>query len=233
MSEQKLKPEKGHCPKCGPDRFSDVVGQHKESWVEDQYGINGTETYRILRCRGCETVYFQHVSWFCEEPEDPTITHWPSPSKRTQPDWIHKLQGTDADLKALTVEAYSALDNDLRVLAAIGIRTAFDKASELLGVDKNLRFADKLSELETTGRIGTNEKGVLVVLVDAGSAATHRGWKPTPDELNTMMATLESFIHRNLVLGHEVQKLKANVPPKKPSKNFLAKSSIKLTKPTI
>ena len=35
-------------------------------------------------------------------------------------------------------------------------------------------------------------------LVDAGSAAAHRGWKPSFEDLSTMMDVLEQFVHRTL-----------------------------------
>jgi hypothetical protein len=44
-------------------------------------------------------------------------------------------------------DTYVALNNDLRILAAIGIRTAFDRASQLLGIAPEKTFADKLGEL--------------------------------------------------------------------------------------
>jgi hypothetical protein len=87
-------------------------------------------------------------------------------------------------LEDLLTSVYTALDNDLRVLAAIGLRTAFDRASELLSVDPEKTFADKLSQLMANGDIGSTEKESLDVLTDAGGAAAHRGWKPNPKQLD-------------------------------------------------
>ena len=64
------------------------------------------------------------------------------------------------------------LNNDLRVLSAIGIRMAFDRAS---GVYPAKRFAKKLLELVERGEIGVSEKYTLDILTDAGSAAAHEG----------------------------------------------------------
>ncbi len=52
------------------------------------------------------------------------------------------------------------------------------------------------------------------VLVDAGSAAAHRGWRPKPEELNTMMDVVETFLHRSFILDEGIKKLKAAIPPK-------------------
>ena len=75
-----------------------------------------------------------------------------------------------------------------------------------------MRFGEKLDRLDTDGRISLDEKTILQVLVDAGSAAAHRGWRPKADELSTMVDVVESFLHRSFVLGDGIEKLKASVP---------------------
>jgi hypothetical protein len=111
-------------------------------------------------------------------------------------------------------EINTALNNDLRVLAAIGARTAFDRASELLNVDATLSFAKKLDQLASIGRVSKDERQILEVLVDAGSAAVHRGWAPKITEIDTMMTILEAFLHRTFVSADGVKKLRAAVPPR-------------------
>jgi Domain of unknown function (DUF4145) len=235
-------PVKGHCPNCGPDRLADVVGHHHSRYDHEPSGIWGKVDYRILQCRGCELAYFQRDEIFSEDGEaDPDtgeyyiphrITHWPAPpappapSKRKQPDWASprfdldseqfgvdsELYAIDSDLASLFDDIYVALNNDLRVLSAIGIRMAFDRASELLGVDPAKSFAEKLVELAKLGRIGVSEKDTLDILTDAGSAAVHRGWKPKPEELDTMMNIIETFLYRTFILDAAAKRLKQNVP---------------------
>jgi hypothetical protein len=54
-------PVRGHCPGCGPGRLADVVGHYEKPYEEDDdnLGIWETTDYRILKCRGCEVVYFK------------------------------------------------------------------------------------------------------------------------------------------------------------------------------
>jgi hypothetical protein len=60
-------PVKGHCPKCGPSRLSDVVGHHHVSGSDE---IVWVETdYRILKCRACEAVFCQ-IETACSEDYD-------------------------------------------------------------------------------------------------------------------------------------------------------------------
>jgi hypothetical protein len=112
------------------------------------------------------------------------------------------------------MEMYDALAGDLRVLAAIAARTVFDRSSEFLGVDPALTFSQKLDKLGGDGKIGVDEHNILEVLVDAGSAAAHRAWRPSTAELGTMIDVVESFLQRSFVLGDGIKKLKASVPPK-------------------
>lgn len=182
----------------------------------------------ILECCGCELVFFRRDFWFSEWEtigENPRTgqpqleggvetTYWPAAVKRKLPDWIDKIAKADKILGKLLSEMYAALNNDLRVLAAIGARTAFDRSSQLLKVDPNLTFSAKLDALVTMGKVGPDERGTLEVLVYAGSAAAYRGWVPNSEQLNTMMRIVEAFLYRAFILDARLQKLKAAVPPK-------------------
>lgn len=232
---KKIKQLKGHCPKCGPDRYADVVGHHTDRDDDDENGVWGQTDARILSCAGCKTIYFQEVFIFSEDVDysyhpvtgetqgkyNERITYWPAPTKRDRPDWLGDVQLIDLSLHRILLEIYKGLDADLPILSAIGVRTAFDRTSELLKVDPGLPFAGKLTTLERSGKIGVGEKIHLEILTDAGSAAAHRGWSPSLDELDTMMNILEGFIYRTLILDEQVAKLKPAIPskPPRPSKS--------------
>jgi hypothetical protein len=118
-------------------------------------------------------------------------------------------------------ETYNALDVDARVLSAIGARTIFDRVSELLEIDPALTFQEKLNQLQSKGHISASERTHLDILTDAGSAAAHRGWKPTALQLDTVMKIVETFIHRKFVLETEVKQLKSQIPPRQRPKKKL------------
>jgi hypothetical protein len=219
---------KAHCPQCGPDRWADIKARYR---VHDDHGDSGLwtdTTYYILQCPACEIVYFLSDSVFSEdsvsvydphtgeEEEDykHTLQQWPSPSQRDRPKWLEEIWVHDSQLHKLLIDTYKALDNDLGIFAAIGIRTVFDRASEILGIDPAKRFDEKLHELFDQGGIGRDELRMLDALTDAGSAAAHRGWAPTPEQLDVMMASIEGFVYRTFILGDQAKRLKAAVPPK-------------------
>jgi hypothetical protein len=118
------------------------------------------------------------------------------------------------ELKTLLGELYTALDNKLWILATIGIRTVFDCAAQLLGCNPDQSFAEKLKVLTARNKISGEEKEILSTLTDAGSAAAHRGWKPTESDIHSLMNALEHFLHRAFVLTHELRRVKENIPPR-------------------
>jgi hypothetical protein len=218
---------KAHCKNCGDGRWAKVVGHYSKMEEDDQgYGIWEKTDYRILRCAGCDEVFFQADSILSEEYDpdngeyEHTIDHWPPINKirRERPQWLDKLSLVDRDLHSLFSSVYVGLDNNIDVLAAIGVRTVFDRASELLEVDPAKGFAEKLSALVVAGKIGAEEKSILNILTDAGSAAAHRGWKPSQEQIDTMMAIIEGFLYRTFLLGKEAKKLRAKIPKRQKRK---------------
>ena len=234
MTEDAAAPQllKAECSQCGGMRNCDVRGAHEVRY-EDEHTW-GRTTWRILQCRGCEHVFVQTNSIFSEDYEpteledgstNETLKYWPALSKRKMPEWMSSsgiTVGNIGGLDPVLLELYTALDNDLHMLAGSGIRTAFDVASDLLGIDQGLTFGEKLDELVTMKLIGAVDKDRMAVLVDAGSAALHRGWRPTAEDLDAVMAVLEHFIFEAFVapdrrrkLDEGAAKVKTKVPPRK------------------
>lgn len=217
---------RGHCPNCGSGRKAYVRCEHAIHSTDQDVGTSASDIGMVLECCGCERIYFRRDYWFSEWDtlgSDPIsgeprlergveTVYWPAPARRQRPNWLDKIEASERDLGMLLDEMYAALDNDLRVLAAIAARTVFDRASQLLEVDPALGFKEKLDRLGADGRISFHEEEILQVLVDAGSAAAHRGWRPSVDELRTMVDVVETFLHRSFVLDGGIEKLKASVP---------------------
>lgn len=227
---------KGICPACGPDRWAFIRGtferttHHEDMWA--------STTHRILQCAGCDEVYHQTDDVFSEDytnSENPitgdvewdyehNIKYWPSPNKRQKPKWLPRLLSVDLELFKLLEEVYAGLENNLDVLAAIGVRTTFDRGAELLGIDPSKTFQKKLDDLHAQGSIGVTERNALNVLTDAGSASAHRGWRPDSQHIQTLMEMIESFVHRNFVLIEDISVLKNAIPARQRSQTTQSSS---------
>ena len=215
---------KGHCPKCADERVSDVVALHEAPWEDREQGIWGEQNYFVLRCRGCETVYFQREELFSEDLElgvdpqtgeyderlRPSISHWPLPVPRPKPEWLWKIG--DAELRNVLEEAYAAANADLRVLATIGTRTALDRAFVVNGAVETDPFVQKITALQQTGIISQEEEELLNTCTDAGSAAAHRSWRPTPEMLTALLDGVEAFLYRVFVSEQRTLRLEEENP---------------------
>src|SRR4051812_4434115 len=96
MNTEPTKPKivKGHCPSCGPNRNATVLHEHVEKWENEEAGIWGRETSRMLQCPACNSVYFQTIADDSENhgPDGgERITYSPAPSKRDEPEWMFEV----------------------------------------------------------------------------------------------------------------------------------------------
>lgn len=223
-------PVLAHCAECGPDRRADIIFQYEQELAVSPH--TGMKTFRVLQCRGCSDVFFETKSVIIKGPQideeevifldDQTtrvqIDYWPPRRKRSVPDWSIGLWLKDEELHDLFAETYAAFNSGLSVLTAIGMRTVFDRATLPLGINPSLTFGEKLSQLEKLDCITKTDHEGLETLVDAGSAATHRGWKPIEEQLDLMFLILEGFLHRVFILPDRAGSLAKGVPPKPPRK---------------
>lgn len=227
---------KAFCSNCRGSRNCHVRGLHEEGGEEADGHYYWQRRWHLLQCCGCDESFVQTTFTDSETYEHneygdvysiPTIERWPAKSKRQSPEWfnygITPSTKDSNELNSALRELYGALDNDLSVLSAIGVRTVFDIASELLGVATTLPFVKKLEKLADGNHITEGDKEHLEVLIEAGSAAAHRGFRPSPSDLDVLMSTLENFLYSSFVLpakqaahAKKVDKVKKNVPARPP-----------------
>src|SRR6185437_13174431 len=187
MNVPSVEPIQAHCPECDGERTCKVHGSIEKPWsYEDRQG-NSTEggvTHSLLECMGCHTVFYETSSWSSEDVDQWYDAHgetqgeyvrtkvtYPKPDSRTKPIWFDDMYKIDNRLHGILSEMYVAYDNELYVLTAIGLRTALDRGTEVLGIDPAISFEGKLTALKEGGWIGETEKDILGVVTDAGNTA--------------------------------------------------------------
>lgn len=235
MSEDVVQEEisiKAKCSNCGGERNCHVIGHIQQKGDDEDF--HWWIDWRLLQCKGCEYVFFQKATSDSESyvpagvfqgevyyEHDYAYHYWPAIAKRKRPEWMHyngKNSLIDTDLDEVLDELYSALDNDLRMLSVIAVRTAFDVASTILGGEAH-QFKDKLDALVEKGHIRIIDRDNISSIVDAGNASAHRGWRATAEELDILMDILEGFIYSAFVeptkrkqLEERAAKMRAGVP---------------------
>lgn len=220
---------RAHCPRCNGERVCKIHGEVDQpwSWEDGQHSMWGHSTYRLAQCGGCEEVFFHQSSWDSEDCDyhydqktgQDVVTHprtiltFPAPKKESkQPDWVWDIGKIDPQLFTILTEMYQAYEHGAFILASVGLRTAFDRATEVLKIDPELTLKEKVALLLDGGYIGETESKTLEVVTDAGSAAAHRAWAPTNNEFHTLLTTLEHFIQRTIVTGKSVLDIADSIP---------------------
>lgn len=233
MAATKKKPKivKANCPTCDREQQCDVHGHTYKPWrwEDRQHGhsVNGGVDHSLLECRGCETVFYLNDAWDSEsidyyygpdgetlgEP-DRTKRTYPSPDTKTKPIWFDAIGQKDDQLQDILKETYVAYDNGAYILTAVGLRTALDRATEVMGIDAAISFEEKLQKLKDDGSVGATEHGVLEVITNAGHAAAHRGWSPSESDTRKLLTAVEAFLHRAFIVGQDALAIKAKIPKK-------------------
>lgn len=227
---------KAHCPRCDGERNCEVHGVLYEpwTWTDGRNSADGGVDHKLLKCRGCSEVFYWRSSWDSNEwdhrwdakeqdyvPYYPrTVSTFPTPeAKALQPDWFWGLSKIDSLLFDVLGEVYSSIEHGNLILAASGLRTAFDRVVGHHAIEDHLGFDKKVEQLKLQGYVGDTEAEILKTVVDGGSAAVHRGWKPEADQVKLLLRSIEHLVHRTVVTGSVALDLRQKIPAKsQPSK---------------
>jgi hypothetical protein len=108
-------------------------------------------------------------------------------------------------------EIYRALTADCRALAMMGARALIDRVLRD-SVGDNGPFEQRLNRLEESGVVGRKDRELLETALEAGHAASHRGYQPTIDTLNHVMDIVEHLLQSQYVLPAEAAKVAESTP---------------------
>jgi hypothetical protein len=203
------------CNSCGRETDHDVVWRDtrkEESPTEDLLEIERS----ALQCAGCKecTILTRVQELSGPDLVDPSIEYEPPRLWRRPPNWITSLQEHDPDLKGLLHEVYSATNDKQVRLLSMGVRSALDHVmTKILGADMG-SFSAKLDEMVRRNHITSKQRENLATVIDAGSASTHRGFRPPRQLLDEMLAVMESIIRDHYITGPMLTTAKTLIPPR-------------------
>lgn len=204
---------KAHCNACGGERNHSVLHSEKTSWDAKEDGICGADLYEMLRCNGCENITFRRTSWSSEDPEA-TERYFPPSIFRQKPRWINelwRLPSSERFVHELLMEVYSALQNSQPRLAAMGIRSLLEQIM-IAKVGDQRTFKANLAEFEAKGFVSPIQRQRLDTILETGHATIHRAFKPSEEDLVTLMDITESIVEIVYVHESKVAALRKRVP---------------------
>lgn len=219
------KPIRSWCNACGKETEHDVI--HRETTWEMEYP--DADAYKqsvVVRCRGCKDLATRHESWWYDRVPDEDnrgaeiteLSFSPPRTWRRPPEWLDQLAELAPDLKETLDEVYSAANDSQFRLLAMGVRAVIDNVMVHVVGDIG-GFEDKLKEMVEKGHLTKAQAETLATVIDAGSAAAHRGFKPARELLQEMLATMEAIIRDHYLVGPMIAAMKTTIPPKPPRKN--------------
>lgn len=202
------------CAECAKETYHKLLHELSHDEVdEDGCGHTWTTTNRMLECCGCHAVSFVRV--FTSTAYDGfEKQQFPPAISRRKPSWSNdSLSDVPQDIDSLMDEVYAALHANSRRLAAMGARTMIDML--MTDVVKDIGgFQAKLDALVTHDFITKRQRNTLEVALDAGSAAVHRGHKPSIHDLNLVMDIVEGILAQIYVHPDAGKRLQGSTPPR-------------------
>lgn len=133
----------------------------------------------------------------------------PKTSTASPPSWVDELPD---HVRLLLLEVHVAKDKNLPTLAAMGIRGVIDVICwDILQKDLG-NFSGKLKKMLDEGHLSAVQHESLSAVVEAGNAASHRGFTPDAESLQTMLQALYHMIESIYVLQESAKKLSSKTP---------------------
>src|SRR5690606_28011934 len=180
---------KAHCNKCLRETNHQLLHKEDQPWdeeVDHGVSIHGSETFNMVKCCGCDSVKLMHESWFSEivdENGQPyiEINYFPPAISKPEPKWLSGLLGInsspdDVFIVDILGEIYSALHNNSRRLAVMGIRALIEHLMIKEVKDKG-SFRKNIEAFQTAGYISEKQREMIEPILEAGHAAIHRSYE--------------------------------------------------------
>jgi hypothetical protein len=208
------------------------LAEESRSWEEENTPVGGNDTWSIVECRGCCDVSFIHSHWYSEDHEytdegpEPIVHRelYPPAPARKPPEWgvdfPLSLSMQDHWVVKLHSDIYAAMGIGAYTLAAMGVRTIVDFIVTSKATDKGT-FPEKLARLKAQQLISEAHVDIVSAAFDAGSAAAHRGYSPSTEDVNLLLDVAESLFEQIYLepvrlkrRSAEAAALKSRTPPR-------------------
>ncbi len=195
------------CNRCGHKTRHDEVHSREYNLHDEVSDRPMIVAWALRKCCGCGEIHALHSVQYVDFPQA-EVRYYPSREMRRLPKWSGKLPDHG---RTLLEEVYSAIHNGNLCLATMGARALMDLAF-VTCVDDCGNFKGKLDAMIKRGFLAPENRDVIEAALDTGNAASHRGHKPDPAELEAVMDVVEHLLEDVFYLRGLGSDLKQAVP---------------------
>lgn len=212
---------KGHCNRCLGTRNQYLLYSTEFKWDEtdDETGaVMFTEraNYELLKCCGCDQVTLrltEDAPWH----DGPFVRYFPPAVSRQRPSWMggfaYLVGEQTKHIRTLFDEVYSALQNGLPALAAMGVRALLEHVMISTSGDQ-MSFEKNLIAFVDAGHVSAKQAARVRSILDVGHAAIHRSFVPNTADIHVLLDIAEHVVESVFIHDTSVSQLEKSIPPR-------------------
>jgi hypothetical protein len=200
------------CQQCSGTRSHKVLKSHDIEWIEEwdeQYSVDGWDSYQIVQCGGCKKVTFRHLNYFSENhdyfdgSDGVTETLYPNRDTNTLP--VKEFINAPLKTRNIYKETITSYNWNNFILAGAGVRAIVESiCAEQKIIDGPIEKDGKISRSTTlVGKInGLKEKGIITAKNAEilhqhrflGNESLHELKRPSAESLKLAIEIIEHVI---------------------------------------
>ena len=189
------------CKSCQIETNHLVLFEHEENGTHGEV-VDWRSRYQTVKCLGCDRVAFRELyeddsNYDHETGENDTVeTIYPNPNEKKVIEGYEEFPSKTA---AIYCETIKALSGNMRLLAALGLRTIV----ESICIDKKIEGANlevRINKLVETGLLSSKQAGFLHAQRYLGNTAAHEIKLPKANELYAAFDIVETMLKTIYIL---------------------------------
>ncbi len=164
------------CLDCKKETNHTVLFEKSIDWESDCGDISGSVSHRLVQCNGCEHITYMREDYCSEDWNWDTKSYdsrrelFPHISLETMP--LEKSELLPQQIREIYFETLSAIDQELHILATIGLRACIEAIALDKGViGKNLE--KKIDQFVVSSTITASQADFLHQIRGIGNQAAH------------------------------------------------------------
>ena len=214
--------QKIHCNKCSAMTNHDVEYEESKTEEDETETVWLETTTLLLKCRGCDeytkairTLFSEDIEYTDKAIPNYRFKYYPSreDSIKSKPQWhndfpLDLFNENQEMIKTMIDEIYGNLSLNNNMSAMLMCRCLLEFVAINYGDGDKGSFTQNISEIVSKGYLTEEEKDNFnSIIYDAGSAAMHRNWTPSKEDVEIVLDNIESLLFNIFIKPKKDQEL--------------------------